>query len=423
MPEHDTFDLDAAFRDFEHDVAGLSRPRGAVAAIATARRRRRTTWAGIAAGLALVTGTAAVAQGVATHHDADGPAGAPAPAVFDAAAFNRATTGWVTGWRSVHSADMAQMGTFAQRCVQDLGTDDGASNPSTPEAARAGDVVLTNAQTFSIAVGTFFQWSPAHASTADDAYAAIRTGIENCPAVAAHETFGWAGARGQSWEVGTPQHRQHLWLAEADHGVAVLWTTGGGSDGIPDQVDRRVMTALVAGLGAPGTYRRVLPSVTTHQTTSPLPTISAASFADAVHGWHSGWRREGSDAGNRIPCAADWNGAADSSSTAGLGGNGDQAYATFADPRHAQGALERIRTSLAACAGSSYFVPAPVQGGDVTVLVATGPRIVWAVAFKDLVGVVSVPAGGVTTPPRSVTTAVTGQLLATMTEGAPRGGR
>lgn len=413
MPEHDTFDLDAVFRAFEHDVAELSRPLGAGAAVASARRRRRTTWTGVAAGLALVLGAAAVAQGVTARNDADGPASPPTPAAFDAAAFNRAAAGWMPGWNAVPNPDVKQMGTFAQRCVEALGADAGSA--AAPDAARATGVVLSNPQTFSIAVGTLAQWSPEDGSTADAAFAGIRTGIQKCPTAIERDTYTWAGARGQSWEVGTPKNMQHLWLAEADHGVAVLWTTGGTTNPVPDEVDRRVMTALVAGIGAPGSYLPVSTSVTT-QTTAPQ-VISPASFTKALRGWPTGWQRHGTAAGNSIPCARGWLRASTASTTGGLGGNGEQAYGTYPDAQDAEAALERVRASLRSCPGATYDVPAPVQGGGVTVLVASGPRIVWAVASQDQVGVVSIPAGEVAVPPQRVTTAVVGRLLAAMPGG------
>ncbi len=98
MPEHDTFDLDAAFAALEQNIAGLSSPRDAGAAIATARRRRRTAIGGAFVGLALVIGAVVAGQGIASRNESVGPAQLPTPALFDAPALSAATEGWVSHW-------------------------------------------------------------------------------------------------------------------------------------------------------------------------------------------------------------------------------------------------------------------------------------------------------------------------------------
>ena len=70
MPEHETYDLDAAFARLEQDLSTLSRGPGADRAVSTARRRRRTTVAAVAA-VAIV----AVGGVVAGHTPRPGPRG------------------------------------------------------------------------------------------------------------------------------------------------------------------------------------------------------------------------------------------------------------------------------------------------------------------------------------------------------------
>ncbi len=62
-----------------------------------------------------------------------------------------------------------------------------------------------------------------------------------------------------------------------------------------------------------------------------------------------------------------------------------------------------------------------IDDGHVTAVVATGPTTMWAVSFKDMVGVVVIPHSGGPTPPAQVTTDVTGLILAAMSGGAPSG--
>ena len=79
MPEHDLFDLDAAFASLERDIATVSSPRGAGQAVASARHRRQTRRVSAATLVALATigAGAAVVRG---HGDGSPePAGQPLP--------------------------------------------------------------------------------------------------------------------------------------------------------------------------------------------------------------------------------------------------------------------------------------------------------------------------------------------------------
>ena len=80
MPEHDTFDLDAAFARLEQDVTdSLHRPAGPVPRSPRARRRRRRAGAVVVVAV-LAVGGVAVGQGLSGHDDSIAPSGSPSRA-------------------------------------------------------------------------------------------------------------------------------------------------------------------------------------------------------------------------------------------------------------------------------------------------------------------------------------------------------
>ncbi|HEY3528992.1 MAG TPA: hypothetical protein VGK78_07565 [Nocardioides sp.] len=108
MPEHDSFDLDAAFGRLEQDIAGISAPRGAGAAITTARRRRQTRW-GVAAVAALVVAGSAVGLHGRTGSDVEPPPTRPIPAPAVRQSFTSTTYGYTlkvpAGWTAAQASE------------------------------------------------------------------------------------------------------------------------------------------------------------------------------------------------------------------------------------------------------------------------------------------------------------------------------
>jgi hypothetical protein len=244
MPEHDTYDLDAAFARLEQDIAGLSSPRGAGAAIATARRRRRTAIGGAVAGLALVVGAVAVGQGVASRNASVGPAQLPAPAPFDAPALSAATEGWVSHWGPLSKpGQFSNRGADAPRCLGAMAKD--FDRPAAGPTGGGGGVLVSHGEE---SLSSLAQWSADHQNASSVVYAAVVTSVDACPNVTSDRPYLWEGARAHSWTIRVAgKETQHLWVARANNAVGYLWT--GGSTGLPpENVDQRVASALVAGL-------------------------------------------------------------------------------------------------------------------------------------------------------------------------------
>lgn len=128
MPE--THDLDQLFDDLATQITRTSSPRGAHAAIRTARRRRAATGVGVVAGAAVLAVGIGVGFGfglgesgldgdsdrvpdVATNGTSLLPL--PAPASLDAAAMDTATAGWLeTGWQKQGSPVLADPPCFRE---------------------------------------------------------------------------------------------------------------------------------------------------------------------------------------------------------------------------------------------------------------------------------------------------------------------
>jgi hypothetical protein len=251
MPEHDTFDLDAAFARLEQDIAGISAPRGAGAAIATARRRRRTAIGGAVAGLALVVGTLAVSQGIASRNESIGPAQLPSPAPLDAAALSAATEGWVSDWGPVDTpGQFKNRGAHGPRCLGAMGKDFDKPAAQSTGAGGAGLLVGRGGESMS----SFAQWSADHPNASRMVYAAVVASVDACPQVTSDRQYLWEGAQAHSWTIRVGgQETQQLWMARADNAVGFLWI-GGSAGRAPEDVVQRVASAFVAGLEDPKSF-------------------------------------------------------------------------------------------------------------------------------------------------------------------------
>jgi len=414
MPDRDTFDLDAAFRDLEQDIAGASSPRAAGAAIATARRRRRTTVVGAVAGLALVVGAAVVGQGLATRDDSVGPANLLHPAVFDAAALSAATDGWSSGWRMPTRSDGVRLKDSPPLC---LGAVEGTvDQPATPDPARSGGSVLATDD--EVSLSTLAGWNDDHPDASVAGYTAVVASVGACSQATAAHDYAWDGAQGRSWTISVGgAEKQHLWVVRTDRAVGVLWA-GGSAGPVPDAVDARVASALVAGLQSSRSFDPIKVSQTatggSSASSAPIATVSDADFATALVGWDSGWREGGGSASlDQVPCVDNWDGNAASGAGGSLGANGDQEYAAFSSVEEAQGAVGAIHKSLASCAGSTYDISTPAGVDPATALVAAGPDVVWVVQHDTTVGVIAIPGAG-SAPPAQVTARVTSLLTEAM---------
>jgi hypothetical protein len=251
MPE--TFDLDEAFRALEHDISTRSLARGASAAIGTARRRRRTTVGGLAAAVALVViGGVAVAQGVGTHSSSVEPAGLPSPAPYDNHSLSQATKGWTGDWTRLRAGNLAGLRKTAlgPHCLAKMVS---AIGRSTPNSTRSGGGIAVSPGA-EVARSWLTGWSDDHSDAARSAYPALVSAFAACAQASPAHSYLWVDARARSWDVtGSASQAQHLWVAQADDAVAILWM-GGSAGAVPNRVDRRVAHALVAGLQSPASF-------------------------------------------------------------------------------------------------------------------------------------------------------------------------
>jgi hypothetical protein len=186
---------------------------------------------------------------------------------------------------------------------------------------------------------------------------------------------------------------------------------------VPDDVDQRVVSALLAGLLSPDSFTDSSPSggsASASASSDGIPQVSGEDFARAVQGWDSGWSLRGTkQVAGQIPCNQDWSSTAGSSSGTSLGGNGDQEYSTFASAADAQRAVDQMAQAFSGCGTGPYAVSRLLDDAQSTVLVAAGPDVVWVARHGAQVGVLLVPSAG-TAPPVSVSTDVGGLMLAAM---------
>lgn len=413
MPEHDTFDLDAAFRDLEHDIAGISSPRGAGAAIATARRRRRTTIGAVAAAAVLVVGAVAVGQGIATRSTSVGPAQLPPPAPFDAQALSAATRGWVADWHSLTTpGEISLKGDQGPHCLAALADD--VDKPGDPGPDGSGGGVFAS-RSGAASLSWLTAWGDNHPDASTIAYAAVVASFDGCATASPDRQYTWEGGVGRSWTITFGQQVQHIWVARTDRALGVLW--GRAPIGaVPDDVDRQVMSALVAGLQSPKSFNPIPSSPSTAESSPPateLSAVSRADFARALSGWDNAWQKDGAPKSDmQVPCADAWDAASEGGGGSNLGANGDQELRQFGTVGEAQAAVDVLRKSLTTCAGSAYQV-ARLTGVGGTALVASGPNVVWAVQHGTAAGVIVIP-GGSSAPPDHVTADVVTRLSEAM---------
>lgn len=428
MPDHDipsVADLDAAFRALEQDIAGASSPRAAGAAIATARRRRRTTVGGAVVGLALVVGAAVVGQGLSTRDDSVGPADLPSPAPWDASALTAATQGWTSSdWRTPTHSDSVGLKGSPPQCLDAV--DGPVSQPVTPDPARSGGAVLASDD--EVSLSSLVGWDDDHPDASSVGYAAVVASVGACAQATAAHDYAWDGAQGRSWTISVGgQETQHLWVVRTDRAVGVLWT-GGSAGPVPDAVDNRVASALVAGLQSSTSFdpsKSTGGSVSATSATAgasagpvgsgtPMSTVSDTDFAQALAGWDNAWRHDGGATNvGQVPCGDNWQGGSASGAGSSLGANGDQEFAEFSSAEEAQGAVGVIRKSLASCAGSTYDVTTPAGVDPASALVASGPEVMWVVQHDTTVGVIVIP-GGASAPPAQVSAQVMGLMTQAM---------
>jgi hypothetical protein len=256
MPEHDTFDLDAAFGDLERGLSAAARP-GAAAAIHTARRRRRRTAGTVAAGLALVAGTFVVGQ----HALGDrGPAPAdqptqegrlPDPSPFRDATLEASFAPWASGWFYPDWRQPAYSGLqrlSAPPCSNDLRVRGG--DPLVARVSKNGTAV--SADHLSTA---YTMWALATSSdAAGQVFSTYASEVDHCAGSERLHDRAWAGgAEAVTYRVPAADGvsgDDYLWIAHAGDGFAMA-IVGSRHGPLPGDVEARFVDALIAGVQSP----------------------------------------------------------------------------------------------------------------------------------------------------------------------------
>jgi hypothetical protein len=408
MPEHDTFDIDAAFAGLGQDIAGISSPRGAGAAITAARRRRRTTIGGAVAGLALVVAAAAVGQGLATHDRAVEPTGLPSPAPLDGPHLTAATHGWTPAWTAnTEKARLKMAQTFGGAC---FGAVPGGA-PAITELSNSHD---------DLAVAAMGDYGTRTAEQRADWRRVLRR-TSRCEGAVEISSFGGdSGVQGHTFRIpAAPSGSapQYLWIVSTGHGIGVLKVLG-QSDPLPIADDLSVARALLAAVQAPETYIG-----SGLGSSNDAPWVDEDQFAHALGSWTSRWTRSGSHPAPALdsPCYTPWwRGTSWAANTGGLGGNGRQELALFHSSAAARSAATSLVQALRTCDNAHYAVVDSVENPHTMLMSASGPAVVWIAQNDDTVGVVRVPSAGAALPPQ-VSTDVDQVLLAAVKSLAASG--
>ena len=409
MPEHETYDLDAAFARLERDITAISSAPGAGAAVARARRRRRTTIGGVAAATVLAVAGVAVAQG-ASHDSAGEPSSSlPTPSPLDAVALTAATGGWTPTWAAT-SAEKTQLLAPGpvEHCLE-----------GSPVLSDAVDPVRGSGNLFFAAgdvsaLATLIEFD-AKSAGADRLWTSLTSTFAQCGAATPAGQLLWNGAESRSYDlVSATGKTEHFWVAREGSAVGLMWVSGAPSS-VPSAADDGVMRAMVAALQFPGSYHD-RPSTTSGASVSSSGSsvlLSSGDFAEALGAWQSGWSAtRGADSG-KPPCGVQVSRGASSGQGSSLGANGEQEKDGFETAGAARNALRSASDAFAACSSASYDVHTvqTTDGGSVTVATGTGADadVVWMVQSGAAIAFVAIPAGD-TTPPDSVSSAV-GTLL------------
>ncbi len=405
MPDHDTFDLDAAFRALQDDIAGLSTPRGAGTAIATSRRRRRTTIAAVAAVAVLAVGGVVAGHGLGRDH-AVGPSGRlPAPAPLTAERLTSATQGWTPAWEANTRAAQDKMQlTFGGDCF-----------PSFTGGQADGYTVFGNGHDdLGITTTSDFTGDP---SGEPVVWRRMVSDMQGCAGAQEVSSFsGPNGVAGYTFQVratASESAPEYAWIVSTGRAIGVLKILG-QSDPLPHANDIAVSDVLLAAVEfrvstsdprTNGSGQRIDPTQTLGQVW-PQP------LRPTLDGWSTPWdpRLPGSgppedlglpDCAQRLSWYRD-------GGTFTVGTNGFEWVRWFTSEAPAVQAVAELQQALASCS-TPYDVHTVTLSDDRAVFVAAGPEVLWFARVASHVLVLQLP-GGATPPPDDVSLKV-GALL------------
>lgn len=402
MPEHDTFDLDAAFARLEQDIAGVSSPRGAGLAVTTARRRRRTTVGAIAAVTVLAVGGVAIAQG-AGHDESVSPTHQlPAPALLDGPHLSAATAGWTPAWEpGTQQAKETLDQTFGGACF--------AGVPGVPTGQIAIHSFGNSHGDLAVAVMSDFG---SRTTAANAGWRRLNRQLDTCSGAQRISSFGDPSqARERTYRVVPTENEsapQYVWIVSTGKAIGLLKILD-QSDALPASNDRPVADALLAALQDPASFDQPAKAssnghLSRIDPTKTLGQVWAEDFGPALAGWDNPWQPQLTHVtGPEMPPCA---GEIDSDATGAtemvnVGRNGHEWVGWLQDEAAATTAVAQLQQSMASCATPYTFHTVSLPDGR-PVLVGVGQQeVVWIERVASHVLLVHIPAGS-TPPPDSV---------------------
>ena len=409
MPEHETYDLDAAFAALEQDISTLSTSPGAGAAVARARRRRRTTVGAIAGATVLVVGGAVVGQGWSVHDDAVAPADQlPAPALLDGPHLSKATEGWTPAWSTNNQQARLKMGqTFGGGCLM------------VAPRGRSGIAVLGNSHG-DVAAALMSDYGT-HAAEEQHDWRGMERRLAACSGAQLVSSFSDpSGAVGHTYRLPATQSGtapEYEWIVSTGQGIGVLKIFD-QSDELPAANNRPVADALLAAVQDPSSYdqqgttppggvQRIDPAKTLGQ-------VWSEALTPALVGWSTPWDprlplADGGSPPSDPACTAGFlKDPSGSSQTVNVGTDGHEWVQWFDSESGATQALEQVQRDLKSCATPYAFHTVTLPDGR-PILVGVGPQVFWATRVASHILVLAVPAGD--TPPPDEVSLKVGALL------------
>ncbi|MDX6368485.1 MAG: hypothetical protein QOK30_3561, partial [Nocardioidaceae bacterium] len=347
----DLFDIDDAFSALEREIATISSPRGAAHAVASARRRRRTTYGAIAAVAVLAVGGAAISQGLGGRDGAVGPSDQlPPPAELTPAALSAATAGWIDGWGTPDDTQTRSLASVT--CLRHNNSN------AFDHAIRGGEHAYGAGSTeITYMLGMEFP-----ADRVDAAVAAMATKAASCnPTVTSTKTY-TDGSQATFYQLPATSGSGDLELWTAQYGDRLaLAVMAGTTNEPPADVVGHVDDLLLGALQVDTTFNTGssigVPSGSKSASSADFGSVAESDFAAALGAWPNEWQRTGTKSiGKSLPCIGDWTQGSSSGMGASLGSNGEQDFFSFDSVDSARASLQALASNLQACAASPATV-------------------------------------------------------------------
>jgi len=400
MPEHDTFDLDAAFARLEREVTTLSSSPGADRVFQASRRRRQVRRGAIAAIAVLVVGAGA---SVVMTHDANdvGPTTrpVPAPAGLEAGSLDKATAGWAGPWQSLEASASPQR-TLNPSCR--------INNDQSGSSSVSG-----GSGAFQTDDGHYVQFGATRWDGGVQPYVStITKALEACPGARTTDLTYSDGLHVSFVELPSLAGSTTEWGLVV-LGDDVLELAIAPSTGLPDEVQGRLADAMVAAIQADSALASVPQSGVGQATPELLVGFDSARLQHALGGWRSGWH-DGQPPNTvlHLPCgSAAWN---DAGVDTNIGADGRYWVHQFSSPTAAEAGYQRIQDALGRCPG--YTTGTVTSPGGPSVFVARGQDDQWLVRHDDWVVLTFLPRAA--TPPPDTVSAAMGSAMVAAVEDA-----